>query len=183
MRLLLNEAEVNYIIEGEKIRQFASSKILIRDVNTSEGENKMINSIAVAPQTVLSNGNILYTDDRVRSKRCDRCNGGWLFHDFGSGQFLLNNNSCKCAIFEIQVNMNVSALTTGPLSFVITKNGEAIGGTEMDYTVVTASTYQSVSASTLIIVPAGADITVSVRNISTISALSKDSNIIIKKIA
>lgn len=183
MHLLLNEAQLDYINDGNNITQFASSSLSIIDVKTSQGGYNMINSVSVAPQTVLTNANILYLSDRVRSNRCDRCNGGWLFHDLGSGQFLLNNNTCKCAIFEVQANMNITSATAGPLAFVITRNGEAIGGTEMDYTVVTANTYQSVSASTLISVPAGADITISVRNISVVSALAKDSNIIIKKIA
>jgi len=62
-------------------------------------------------------------------------------------------------------------------------NGEAVGGTEMDYTVVTANTYQNVSADTLIPVPAGTSLTVSVGNISTTEVLVKDANLIIKKVA
>lgn len=53
----------------------------------------------------------------------------------------------------------------------------------MDYTVATANTYGNVSASTLIKVPAGASVIVSVKNISLIPALVKDANIIIKKVA
>lgn len=143
----------------------------------------MINSVSVAPQTVLPQGNILFTTTRVRSNRCNVCNGGWLFHDNGSGQFTLTNNKCGCSIFEVDFNMNVTSATTGAVPFVIQTNGEAVGGTEMDSTVDTANVYNNVSSSTLIKVPSGASITVSVKNISTLTALVKDANIIIKKVA
>lgn len=143
----------------------------------------MINSVNVPAQTVLAQGNVLFATDRVRSRRGDACCGGWLFHDLGSGQFMLTNNGCGCDVFEIQYNMNVTSATTGELPFVIRSNGEAIGGTEMDYTVATADVYENVSASTLVKVPAGGSVTITVANISTLTALVKDANIIIKKIA
>ena len=46
----------------------------------------MINSVAVAPQTVAANNNILFPTDRVRTKSCNSCYG-WLSHDIGSGLF------------------------------------------------------------------------------------------------
>lgn len=146
----------------------------------------MINSVAVSPQTVAAQANILFPTDRVRTRRadvCGRCSTGWLSHDLGSGQFTLVNSTCNCAIFEVQFNANITAGTTGALSFVIQTNGEAVGGTQMDYTVATANTYGNVSASTLIKVPAGSSVIVSVKNISLIPALVKDTNIIIKKVA
>ena len=62
-------------------------------------------------------------------------------------------------------------------------NGEAIGGTEMDYTVVTAGVFQNVGASALIPVPAGTSLIVSVGNISSGAVLVKDANLIIKKLS
>lgn len=141
----------------------------------------MINSTAVTAQTVLTQANILFTADRVRSRRGDACNGGWLFHDIGSGQFILVNNGCGCDVFEIQFNTNLTSDTLGSLALVIQANGEAIGGTEMDYTPAAANVYGSVSASTLVKVPAGASVTITVKNISASSVLTKDANIIIDK--
>lgn len=135
---------------------------------------------------MASNANILFGTDRERSRRsdvCGNCSCGWLAHDLGSGQFTLVNKTCNCATFEVQFNANITAGTTGALSFNIQTNGEAVGGTQMDYTVATANTYGNVSASTLIKVPAGASVIVSVKNISLIPALIKDANIIIKKVA
>lgn len=142
----------------------------------------MINSVG-ALQTVASQGNILFSTDRVRTNRSNACCGGWLSHDLGSGQFTLTNRNCGCSVFEIQFNANLTSATVDPLSLVIQSNGEAIGGTEMDYTPATANVYQSVSASTLVKVPSGSSVTISVKNLSTVSALVKDASIIVKKIA
>lgn len=143
----------------------------------------MINSTAVTAQTVITQANVLFTADRVRSRRGDACSGGWLVHDIGSGLFTLVNNGCGCDVFEVQFNTNLTSATVGALALVLQVNGEAIGGTEMDYTPAAANVYESVSASTLIKVPAGASVTVSVKNISTSSVLTKDANIIIQKVA
>lgn len=142
----------------------------------------MINAVGVPAQEVLTQGTILFSTDRVRSRRGDACNGGWLVHDAGSGQFTLVNNGCGCDVFEIQFNTNLTSATVGPLALVIQANGEAIGGTEMDYTPAAANVYESVSASTLVKVAQGASVTITVKNISASSVLVKDANIIVKKI-
>lgn len=143
----------------------------------------MINSIAVTAQTVTPTSSILFTSNPIFSNRSCGCNGGWLYHNEGSGQFtIINRNSC-CGLYEIQFNMNVSAAAAGAVPFVIKLNGEALGGSEMDYTVVTANVYQSVSANRVIRVPNGSSATITVSNIGTIDALVKDASIIIKKLA
>lgn len=80
-------------------------------------------------------------------------------------------------------NMGGGNNPMGATVLTLKLNGEAVGGTEMDYTVVTANTYQNVSADTLIPVPAGTSLTVSVGNISITEVLVKDANLIIKKVA
>lgn len=138
----------------------------------------MINAVNVTPQTIAVNGNVLFSTDRVRTNACN-C-GGCIQHDTGSGLFTLT----KPGIYKVDFNANVAAGTAGAVAFAIRANGEAVGGTEMDYTVVTAGTYQSVSASTLIKVPCGASKTVSVANVSpALQALVKDANIIVRRVA
>lgn len=138
----------------------------------------MINSVSVPQQTVAVNANVLFAVDRVRTKSCD-C-AGRIQHDLGSGQFVLAHPG----IYEVQFNANISAAAAGATALAIRSNGEAVGGTEMDYTVVTANTFQSVSASTLIRVPCGASKTITVGNVSpAVAALVKDANIIIKRLA
>lgn len=142
----------------------------------------MLNVIAKTEQTVTANQNVIFNDTRVKSRRCG-CSSGWLNHVKGSGLFTITNRTNLPMAVEVEFNGNVTAAAAGATALVIELNGEAIGGTEMDYTVVTANTYQNVGASTLIPVPAGSFLTVSIGNISAGAVLVKDANIIIKKLA
>lgn len=143
----------------------------------------MINSVSVTAQTINSGSTIPFLSDRVRSRRCNLCCGGWLTHEAGSGQFVLTNRTCADAIFEVQFNANITSDSTGALAFAIQSDGESVDGTEMDYTVVTANTYQNIGASTLIRVPGGTNKVISVKNLSEIATLVKDANIIVKKVS
>lgn len=142
----------------------------------------MLNVIAKTEQTVAANQNVIFNDTRVKSRRCG-CSSGWLNHVKGSGLFTITNRTNLPMAVEVEFNGNVTAAAAGATALVIELNGETIGGTEMDYTVVTANTYQNVGASTLIPVPAGSSLTVSIGNISAGAVLVKDANIIIKKLA
>lgn len=170
----------------------------------------MINSTTGAlAQTVEAKEAILFSVDRVRSRRCDRGCGGWLYHDNGSGQFqIVNDRQCN-AVFKIDFNGNVGPVasetattpTTGAsgtsaqastasadtasattVKYAIMLNGEAIGGTEM-VTEASAGKLENVSASTLITVPHSASVTITVDNLSGASTSVEDGNIIITKIA
>ena len=142
----------------------------------------MLNVIAKTEQTVTANQNVIFNDTRVKSRRCG-CSSGWLNHVKGSGLFTITNRTNLPMAVEVEFNGNVTAAAAGATALGIELNGEAIGGTEMDYTVVTANTYQNVGASTLIPVPAGSSLTVSIGNISAGAVLVKDANVIIKKLA
>lgn len=142
----------------------------------------MLNAINVAEQTVNSGANVLFANTRYSSKRCT-CSYGWLNHVEGSGLFTLANRNNYPMTVEIGFNGNVSSSTTGATTLAIELNGEAIGGTEMDYTVVTADTFQNVSTSTIVTVPTGGSLIVSIGNVGTTATLVKDANIIIKRIS
>ena len=142
----------------------------------------MLNVIAKDAQQISANENVIFTGTRVKSRRCG-CSGGWLSHIEGSGLFTITNRSNQPMAVELQFNANVTAEAAGATALAIKLNGEVIGGTEMDYTVVTADVYQNVSADTLVPVPAGTSLTVSIGNISTGAVLVKDANLIIKKVA
>ena len=126
----------------------------------------MLNAIAREAQQISAGQNVIFSATRVRSRRC-ACSNGWLNHVEGSGLFTITNRGNQPMAVELQYNCN----------------GESIGGTEMDYTVVTAGVFQNVGASTLIPIPAGSDRTVSVGNISAGTVLVKDANLIIKKLS
>lgn len=100
-----------------------------------------------------------------------------------SGQFTLTNRTNQPMAVEVQFNSNITASAAGETVLTMEINGEAIGGTEMDYTVVTAGVFQNVGASALIPVPAGTSLIVSVGNISSGAVLVKDANLIIKKLS
>lgn len=142
----------------------------------------MLNTINIPAQTVATNQNIIFNGTRVKSRRCG-CQSGWLNHIEGSGLFTITNRGNQPMAVELQFNANITAESAGATSLALKLNGEAIGGTEMDYTVATANVYQNVSADTLIPVPAGTSLTVSVGNISAGAVLVKDANLIIKKVA
>lgn len=142
----------------------------------------MLNVINVPAQEIAANQNVIFNATRVKSRRCG-CQSGWLNHIEGSGLFTITNRSNQPMAVELQFNANVTASAVGATALALELNGENIGGTEMDYTVVTADVYQNVSADTLIPVPAGTSLTVSVGNISAGAVLVKDANLIIKKLS
>lgn len=142
----------------------------------------MLNVINVPAQEIAANQNVIFNATRVKSRRCG-CQSGWLNHIEGSGLFTITNRSNQPMAVELQFNANVTASAAGATALTLKLNGENIGGTEMDYTVVTADVYQNVSADTLIPVPAGTSLTVSVGNISAGAVLVKDANLIIKKLS
>lgn len=142
----------------------------------------MLNAIAREAQQISAGQNVIFSNTRVKSRRCG-CSSGWLNHIEGSGLFTITNRGNQPMAVEVQFNGNVTASAAGETVLTMEVNGEAIGGTEMDYTVVTAGVYQNVGASTLIPVPAGTSLIVSVGNISAGAVLVKDANIIIKKLS
>ena len=142
----------------------------------------MLNVINIPTQEVAANQNIIFNSTRVKSRRCG-CQSGWLNHIEGSGLFTITNRSNQPMAVELQFNANITAAAAGATALVLKLNGESIGGTEMDYTVVTADVYQNVSADTLIPVPAGTSLTISAGNISAGAVTVKDANLIIKKVA
>ena len=142
----------------------------------------MLNVINVPAQEIATNQNVIFNATRVKSRRCG-CQSGWLNHIEGSGLFTITNGSNQPMAVELQFNANVTASAAGATALALKLNGENVGGTEMDYTVVTADVYQNVSADTLIPVPAGTSLTVSVGNISAGAVLVKDANLIIKKLS
>lgn len=142
----------------------------------------MLNVINIPAQEIAANQNIIFNSNRVKSRRCG-CQSGWLNHIEGSGLFTITNRGNQPMAVELQFNANVTAAAAGATALVLKLNGESIGGTEMDYTVVTADVYQNVSADTLIPVPAGTSLTISAGNISAGAVTVKDANLIIKKVA
>ena len=185
-----NENVDSVAIEEQKSVEVSSDvvienfSVLPPNIIERGGDMSMYNAVNENSQVVNQNANVLFATDRVRSNRSNACCGGWLSHDTGSGLFtLVNNNRCGCATFKIDFNANITTASTAPLALAIKSNGEQIAGTEMDYTPATANVYESVSASTVIVVPFGASKTISIGNLNPTATLVKNANIIIQKIS
>lgn len=137
----------------------------------------MINSVNVAEQAVVVDGNVIFDTDRVRTRACGF--SGWLQHDNGSGVFTL----ARPGIYKVEFNANLTAPVAGDTTLAIQSNGVTVGGTEMDATVAVAGDYASVGASTLIVVEPYTSRTITVVNISAAAVTVDDANIIITRIA
>ena len=137
----------------------------------------MINSVNVAEQAVLVDGNVIFDTDRVRTRAC-AC-AGWLQHENNSGVFTL----VRPGIYKVEFNANLTAPVAGDATLAIQSNGVTVGGTEMDATVAVAGDYANAGASTLIVVEPYTSRTVTVANISAAAVTVDDANIIITRIA
>ena len=85
----------------------------------------MLNVIAKAEQTVAAGQNIVFTNTRVKSRRCG-CSSGWLNHIEGSGIFTITNRTNLPIAVELQFNGNVTAAAAGATVLTLKLNGEGL---------------------------------------------------------
>lgn len=143
----------------------------------------MINSVQDTALILASNtSNIPFSTDVVRTRSANCC--GWLNHATGSTQYQIT----EPGIYEIQFNTNVTSTATGVVALGIKSNGELLSGTEMDYTVATASAYGNVSANRLIRVCGNGSTTITVGSLAVSGVTTtqiptiKNASLIIKKV-
>lgn len=136
----------------------------------------MIDSVAVAAQTVAAGSNVIFTTDRVRSNSSSGCHG-WLYHNASSGQYLIT----KPGVYNVAFNCNVTASAAGAVTLALRENGEALGGTTMAAQIAAADNLVNVSTSALIKVPCGTSVTVTVGNTGSVGAIVSDANITITR--
>lgn len=144
----------------------------------------MINSINDTALVLSSNtANIPFSTDVVRTRSANCC--GWLNHATGSTQYQIT----EPGIYEIQFNTNVTSTATGVVALGIKSNGELLSGTEMDYTVATASAYGNVSANRLIRVCGNGSTTITIGSLALSGTTAtqiptiKNASLIIKKLS
>lgn len=122
----------------------------------------MINAFVTTPAAVAAGANVLFTGSRARTSNSCRCNGGWLTHEDGSGQFLVS----RPGIYMIGIGAQVTSATAGTVAtLALTSNGEALAGTTMAETITAADDVAQLATSALIRVPCGASITVGLANV------------------
>jgi hypothetical protein len=97
------------------------------------------------------------------------CNNGSVFHENGTGIFILKGMTPNCfARYQVTFNGNVAIPTGGavtPIALAIAVNGEARPTSRAIYTPAAVDEYGNLTSTALITVPKGCCFTVSVRYI------------------
>lgn len=132
-------------------------------------------------QAVNAGANVLFTDQPI-SGNCS------IMHRPGSGLITLRGLTRQCrARYRVFFTANVAAptdLTTFyPLVFALAINGEEIAATRAVSTPTEAEVLQNIATMTIIDVPQGCCTQLSVKNVSTGTAIVSNSNIVIERIA
>jgi len=109
-------------------------------------------------QSVLLNNPILFNSSNVQC-RC-RCNGSKVYHDDGSGVFILSgrNSNANSTGNEYQVTFNGNIAiptggTVGPIAVAIVLNGEQEVESRSIYTPAAVDEFGNVTSTTVIKVP------------------------------
>lgn len=100
------------------------------------------------------------------------CNRGYVFHEDGTGVFILRGVTPNCfARYKVTYNGNVAVPsgTAAPIAVAIAVNGEQRMMTRAIYTPAAAEDYGNVTSTAIITVPKGCCFSVSVRYVSGIT--------------
>ncbi len=133
-------------------------------------------------QTVAADENVLF----LEGERA--CRKGYVQHRDNSGIFFLRGvtNQCK-AVYRVRFGANIAIAEDGtvePISVALAINGETLGNAEAIVTPAAIGDFFNVSVETLIYVPCGCCVSVSVRNTSDTTAIDvQNANIIIDRVA
>lgn len=95
------------------------------------------------------------------------CNRGCVYHDNGSGIFILKGKTSNCfARYQIVFNGNLAIPTGGaitPIALAITINGESRNASTAIYTPAAVDEFGNVTSTTIVTVPRGCCFSISVR--------------------
>ena len=124
----------------------------------------MINAFVATPILVEAGDRVPFAGHRAKTRNSCYCNGGWLTHEDGSGQFLI----ARAGVYMISVGAQVTSAVAGDVAtLALTVNGEALAGTEMASTITAAGDIAQLATTALVAVPCGASITVGLANVGT----------------
>jgi len=101
------------------------------------------------------------------------CNSGCVFHQNGTGIFILKGKGTNCfARYEVEFTGNLAIAEGGavsPIATAIVVNGEQRQGSRSIYTPTAAETYGNVTSRATIDVPRGCCFTVSVEYVNGVT--------------
>jgi len=138
----------------------------------------MINAYIATPVTVAAGDAVLFAQSRARTNGSCACNGGWLYHADGSGQFTIS----RPGRYLVDFGATVTAAAAGPVALALRLNGEAIPGGLMGETIAAADDEANVSRAVLIEVPCYASMTVSVANVGDAEITVNSASLILTRV-
>ena len=138
----------------------------------------MAEYVAVANQSVATNGNVVFTNTAVRGSNC-------IKHREGSGIITLRGitNQCRARFFvEFSANIAVpTGGTAGAISLAIAISGEPVLSSQMISTPAAVEQFNNVSAGIYVDVPAGCCVNIAVENTSNQAIDVANANIIVTR--
>ena len=138
----------------------------------------MAEYVAVANQSVATNGNVVFTNTAVQGSNC-------IKHREGSGIITLRGitNQCRARFFvEFSANIAVSTGgTAGAISLAIAISGEPVLSSQMISTPAAVEQFNNVSTGIYVDVPAGCCVNIAVENTSNQAIDVANANIIVTR--
>ena len=138
----------------------------------------MAEYVAVANQSVATNGNVVFTNTAVQGSNC-------IKHREGSGIITLRGitNQCRARYFvEFSANIAVpTGGTAGAISLAIAISGEPVLSSQMISTPAAVEQFNNVSAGIYVDVPAGCCVDIAVENTSNQAIDVANANIIVTR--
>ena len=138
----------------------------------------MAEYVAVANQSVATNGNVVFTNTAVQGSNC-------IKHREGSGIITLRGitNQCRARYFvEFSANISVpTGGTAGAISLAIAISGEPVLSSQMISTPAAVEQFNNVSAGIYVDVPAGCCVNIAVENTSNQAIDVANANIIVTR--
>lgn len=138
----------------------------------------MAEYVAVANQSVATNGNVVFTNTAVQGSNC-------IKHREGSGIITLRGitNQCRARFFvEFSANIAVpTGGTAGAISLAIAISGEPVLSSQMISTPAAVEQFNNVSAGIYVDVPAGCCVNIAVENTSNQAIDVANANIIVTR--
>lgn len=138
----------------------------------------MAEYVAVANQSVATNGNVVFTNTAVQGSNC-------IKHREGSGIITLRGitNQCRARYFvEFSANIAVpTGATAGEISLAIAISGEPVLSSQMISTPAAVEQFNNVSAGIYVDVPAGCCVNIAVENTSNQAIDVANANIIVTR--
>lgn len=138
----------------------------------------MAEYVAVANQSVATNGNVVFTNTAVQGSNC-------IKHREGSGIITLRGitNQCRARFFvEFSANIAVpTGGTAGAISLAIAISGEPVLSSQMISTPAAVEQFNNVSAGIYVDIPAGCCVNIAVENTSNQAIDVANANIIVTR--